>query len=236
VLDADRVGHTLLEQRPARDLVLERFGPEIQGVPEVGATGPNDVAEGAAEPEIKPDSVPTIDRAKLGAIVFSDPGARRALERILHPRMRGTFEKAIGRAARQRRVPLVVLDAAVLFEAGWDELCDMVAFVDAPDDARRARLAATRGWSAADLAAREAAQLPLDTKRGRADLVISNGGTPQALEAQIAKLWSGRLRLGSAGSRRTGARPGPRPHSKSARSPDAPDLNPPTPDIATPQP
>jgi dephospho-CoA kinase len=239
VLDADRVGHALLDQRPARDLVLERFGPEV-AIP----ADPAETPEGEGEGDTTPAET-RIDRARLGAIVFADPGARRALERILHPRMRGTFEKAIGRAARRRRSPLVVLDAAILYEAGWDDLCDMVAFVDAPDEVRRSRVAATRGWSAADLKARESAQMPLDTKKGRADLVIPNGGTPEALESQIAKLWSGRLHLGKAGTGRSGPRPAARPSSRPAETETrtrtdgtTPNVPPPAPapdDVATPR-
>ncbi len=78
--------------------------------------------------------------------------------------MRKTLERAIARAGRAG-LPGVVLDAAILYEAGWDRLCDAVLFIDAPRDLRLARLAASRGWSAGDLDAREAAQAPLDSKR-----------------------------------------------------------------------
>ena len=56
-----------------------------------------------------------------------------------------------------------MLDAALLFEAGWDKLCDKILFVDAPRDIRLER-AVARGWSAEQFAAREAAQMPLDEK------------------------------------------------------------------------
>lgn len=180
VLDADQIGHRLLEQRPSRDLVLERFGPSILAE-NSGAEG----AEGAAPP---------IDRKALGKIVFSDASARRALEAILHPRMRRTFEKAIARASRKGEVGAVVLDAAVLIEAGWDDLCDLVVFVDAPREVRLARLAASRGWTAETLARREAAQLPLETKRQRADEVLVNGGDPNQLRNHVRRFWSRHIR------------------------------------------
>jgi dephospho-CoA kinase len=173
VLDADAIGHALLAQRPARDQVVERFGPGVLRADEPGVEGP--------EPEV--------DRTALGRIVFADPAARRDLEAILHPAMRKTFERAIARAGRSG-LPGVVLDAAILYEAGWDRLCDAVLFVDAPREARLARLAAERGWSEEELAAREAAQAPLESKRERADLVLDNAGPPEALGEAVAAWWA----------------------------------------------
>lgn len=173
VLDADAVGHALLAQRPARDLVVARFGPGVLRADEPGAEG----------------SEPEVDRKALGRIVFADPAARRDLEEILHPAMHATFRRAIDRAGR-KGAPGVVLDAAILYEAGWDRLCDAVLFVDAPREARLARLAESRGWSADDLDARERAQAPLDAKRTRAAAVLSNGDAPEALREAVAAWWS----------------------------------------------
>lgn len=176
VLDADTIGHALLDQRPARTEVVKRFGQDVLSPPE---------SEGGD---------PRIDRNVLGRIVFAEPTARRALESILHPKMRATFEKAIRRVARRQEAPLVVLDAAVLLEAGWDDLCDVIVFVDAPEQVRRARLSESRGWSAADLAARQSAQWPLGRKREQADVILKNNGTAEDLEAQLGPLWKKLLR------------------------------------------
>lgn len=171
LLDADAIGHILLEQSPCRDRVLERFGEAI--------LAPQD-EEGVRR---------QIDRRVLGAIAFSNPGSLRSLEGILHPAMRKTFEKAISREARRARVPALVLDAAILYEAGWDDLCDLVIFVDAPEDQRLGRLAETRGWSAETLAAREKVQGPLEEKRREAGFKIMNDSTPEALRAAVKSLW-----------------------------------------------
>ena len=82
-----------------------------------------------------------------GTIVFGQPGALRRLEAILHPRMCRTFERAIARTVRRGQARAVVLDAAILLEAGWNTLCDRIVFVDAPRDQRLARLSAARGWT-----------------------------------------------------------------------------------------
>lgn len=176
VLDADAVGHALLQQRPSRDRLVERFGTEIL-VPDPG--------DGSLRP---------IDRAVLGGIVFEDPSARRDLERVLHPRMRRTFERAISRAVRKGQNRAVVLDAAILFEAGWDDLCDTVFFIDTPRAARLERLSAARGWDAAALATRERAQLPLDEKKKRSDLIIPNQGSAEELNASLGRAFARFLR------------------------------------------
>ena len=76
----------------------------------------------------------------------------------------------------------VVLDAAILLEAGWDDLCDRIVFVDAPRLERLRRVAETRGWSEETFEARERAQWPSDEKRRRADWIITNDSGPDRLQ------------------------------------------------------
>jgi dephospho-CoA kinase len=171
VLDADAVGHALLSQRPVRERVVARFG---EGILDRSA----DAGEGP----------PPIDRRALGAIVFADPAALRDLEAILHPRMRRTFERAIAREVRRGRAGAVVLDAAILLEKGWDDLCDRVVFVEAPRDERLARLEAQRGWTDEVLQARERVQWPPERKRARADAVVVNASGLDALAAEVDRL------------------------------------------------
>ena len=173
VLDADTIGHVLLNQVPSRDEVVARFGKDVLARDENGAV---------ADP-------PEIDRVVLGQIVFAEPSALKALEAILHPRMRKTFVKAIGRAARRKTASAVVLDAAILLEARWHDLCDLIVFVDAPEELRLARLQDERGWNAEAVQIREAAQRPLGEKRKRADFVIDNAEDSEALAAAVVPLW-----------------------------------------------
>lgn len=195
VIDADRVGHALLDQAPAREQVLARFGPEVLAQPDAGQSD--------REP-------PRIDRRALGARVFADPAARRDLEAILHPRMRRTFARAIARTARGGRHRAVVLDAAVLYEAGWDDLCDLVVFLETPREIRAARLAANRGWAPEQLAAREVAQLPLEAKRRRADACLANAAGPDELDEAVGRFWKRWIEPAGRSSRPAGA-PSPPP-------------------------
>jgi len=182
VIDADAVGHALLNQGPVQEILVRHFGPEILGEPDE-------------------DGTRQIDRRTLGTIVFSDDSARKVLDETMHPRMRTTFERVISRVARQvypkpgalrLPPPVIVLDAAILYEAGWDDLCNLVVFVDAPRKERLKRLKEQRNWLPEELDRREAAQWPVELKRTQADVTVKNsdGVDPVALEAEISKIWA----------------------------------------------
>ncbi len=83
---------------------------------------------------------------------------------------------------------VVVLDAAIMLEAGWNKLCDRLVYVDAPRDVRLRRLAQQRGWSAKEVEAREKVQMPLAEKANRADDFVDNSGTPGQLAQQVDQL------------------------------------------------
>lgn len=124
-----------------------------------------------------------LDRAAMGALVFRDAAARRRLEAILHPVVRARLLADL--AAAKARGESVLLDVPLLLENGLIDQCDHVVFVHASDATRAAR-AAARGWSAGELAAREAAQAPLDEKRARAGFTVDNDGDLATMRAQVA--------------------------------------------------
>jgi dephospho-CoA kinase len=134
------------------------------------------------------DQAGAIDRKKLGAIVFADPAERKALEDMVFPWIRKRLQERIAQDQADQQSGLIVLDAAVMLEAGWDEQCDRIVFVDAPRPLRLERIARQRGWTEADLAARENAQLPLSEKSARADFVLQNDGTEEQLERNIERM------------------------------------------------
>src|SRR6185436_8546474 len=129
------------------------------------------------------DSTGQISRRAVAKIVFA-PGnqaEKQFLEELTHPRIQMRLQQELARAQAAREPPrAVVIDAALLFEAGWDRLCDKIIFVDAPRDVRLER-AVSRGWSADQFAAREAAQLPLEEKGARSHVLIRNIRTLESL-------------------------------------------------------
>jgi dephospho-CoA kinase len=129
-----------------------------------------------------------INRQRLAAIVFADPAERKALEAIAHPWIRRHILAEIAEARRDPRVPLIVLDAAIMLEAGWDEVCDRLLYLEAPRAVRLERVARQRGWSEKEVDARERAQLPLTEKVIRADHVLDNSNSLEHLNRQVNDL------------------------------------------------
>jgi dephospho-CoA kinase len=167
VIDADSVGHDVLEEPEIRRQILARFGPGV-----VRSAAPDGTENGL------------IDRRALGSLVFADRIALLDLERIVHPVMRTRFIDVIASERRRALAPAVVLDAAILLEAGWDDLCDSIVFVEASWPVRLARVALSRGWSAEVLRAREGAQWSCESKRAAAHVVLDNDD-PQRLDEKV---------------------------------------------------
>jgi dephospho-CoA kinase len=134
----------------------------------------------------KPDG--SLDRRAIGRIVFENSRERIALEELVFPYIgkRCRDEVAVGLADPKTR--FVVLDAAVMLEAGWNNETDWIVYVDAPRPVRQARLAHRSGWTDSDLAARESAQWPEDVKKSRADEVIVNNSDQESLQKEVDRL------------------------------------------------
>ncbi len=128
----------------------------------------------------------SVDRSAIAAIVFADAAERRRLESLTHPWIEARRKALFAAAPPGSRA--LVIDAPLLLEAGLGDQCDAVVFVDSKLEDRVSRVAAGRGWDAAQLARRESAQWPLDRKRSSADHVVRNDGSPESLRAQVRAL------------------------------------------------
>lgn len=165
VFDADRAGHEVLREPEVREVLVERWGPAV-----LDATG-------------------EIDRAAVAERVFgtapSTQADRTFLEKLVHPKIRARFE---GEQVQTTGKRVLVVDAALLMEAGWNSACDLVIFVDASRELRLAR-AESRGWTEKQFAEREAAQWPVEKKRQACDHVLSNDGSPDELHRRVREFW-----------------------------------------------
>jgi len=168
VLDADRAGHAVLRLPHIEAAARRRWGESVFG----------------------PDG--RIDRERLAQVVFA-PGEkgqkdRKYLEQLTHPEIARRIWRQTG-PLTAGGAPWVVLDAALLLETGWDQWCEKVVFVDAPEELRLQR-ALARGWGKEDFKAREGVQESLDRKRARADVIIDNSGPPERTRAQVEQFWA----------------------------------------------
>ncbi len=164
IIAADELAHAALRQPELRQRIVARWGSGIL------------------------DEHGEIARRRLGAIVFADAAERRALEEIVHPWICRRIREEVEAARADPTVCLVVLDAAVMLEAGWHGVCDRLVYIDAPREVRLRRLAGQRGWTSAEAEARERAQLPLTEKAARADHVLDNATSLENLERQVDDL------------------------------------------------
>lgn len=165
VIDADLLAREAV--RPGEqtlDEVAARFGSQV----------------------IQPDG--SLDRGRLGEIVFADPAARRDLERITHPRIIELMQERIA-AALAGPAPLVAVDIPLLFENAREAMFEGVMLVYAPRDVQVRRLRERNGIDETAALQRLAAQLPIDEKRARATWVIDNGGSPDATSRAVHQWW-----------------------------------------------
>jgi dephospho-CoA kinase len=170
IIDADKVGHTIYApDGPAYPDMIAAFGKGI-----------------LADDE-------TIDRKKLGPIVFGDPTALKRLNAIVHPKMFERMKQMVeGMRAEGERKPIVI-EAAVLIEANWQPLFDEIWLVVASRERVIERVELERGLKPDQTEARIRAQLSDDERRKVATEVISNDGSIEDLRAKVAKLWEAAL-------------------------------------------
>ncbi len=129
-----------------------------------------------------------IDRQKLGQIVFSDPASLAQLNHIVHPKAYGMAKERI-ETYRRRGRKAVVLEAALLIEAGWTTLVDQVWLVVASEATVVDRLKKGKTANESEVLARLKTQMPTQEKMKYAHEVIDNDGTLEELEARVAELW-----------------------------------------------
>jgi dephospho-CoA kinase len=156
-------------------------------VVEPGATGWQSVVAKFGQDILAPDS--TIDRAKLGRIIFSDRERRNTLNAILHPLIINTVRERVAALGRQYPEALVVTDIPLLIECGLQHEFDAVIVVWSPVELQRKRLMERDGLSAAEAQQRIDAQMALNEKQAHATYVIKNDGSEKQTEEQVKKIF-----------------------------------------------
>jgi len=164
-IDADKVGHEAFQ--PGTKLwqeIVKNFGEEI----------------------LKPDK--TVDRSRLGNFVFGNQEALSKLNAIMHPSMYEIVKEKIA-DHRRKGVPVVVLEASLLIEAGWIKLVDEVWVVIASEETVVERIRQSGKWSEEQTRARIRSQLTVEERLKKADRVIDNNGNLNQMKARVKELW-----------------------------------------------
>jgi dephospho-CoA kinase len=129
----------------------------------------------AGEDIYQPDG--SFDRAQLAAVIFSDDRKREELNAIVHPAVREYVLQQKEAEERAGKLFLLVLEAALLIEEHYDEICDELWYIYTTEENRRARLKASRGYSDAHVDRIFASQLSEEEYRRHCRVVIDNNGT-----------------------------------------------------------
>ncbi|MEW2106738.1 dephospho-CoA kinase [Streptomyces cellulosae] len=168
LIDADRIAREVVEPgTPGLAAVVEAFGEDI-------------LAEDGS-----------LDRPRLGALVFNDPEKLATLNSIVHPLV-GARSRELEEAAPEDAV--VVHDVPLLTENGLAPLYDVVIVVDASPETQLDRLVRLRGMSEEDARARMAAQATREQRRAIADIVIDNDVPLDELERRVKEVWADLVR------------------------------------------
>ena len=170
VINADQVGH-------------EAYAPNTESWREVVEAFGRDILQSTGE----------IDRRKLGAIVFSDSQQMAKLNGIMHPRIAGMVGERIEKL-RTQGTEVVVVEAALLFEAKWDYLVDEVWTTDAPVETVIQRLRDRNGLQEEEVRKRIDSQMDREERLARSHLVLDNSGDVAELEQTVSSLWENRVK------------------------------------------
>lgn len=164
VIEADKVGHLLMAPGGAcYKKIIETFGEDL----------------------VKEDQ--TIDRGKLGAIVFANEERLGCLNKIVHPEVKQWITKEIEKERIKGETKLLVIEAALLIEDHYDEICDELWYIHTSEEVRRKRLKESRGYSDEKIAGIMANQLSPEQFQESCQIVIENSGLLEDTYRQIDK-------------------------------------------------
>lgn len=166
LIDADQIAReVMLPGHPVLAAVIERFGQAV----------------------LNEDG--TLHRKKLGEIVFGNSAELKALNDITHPAIRQEMRERMRMFEQEQPDKLVVSDIPLLYESGLSEQFEQVMVVYVPAEIQLKRLMERDGISESDALSRLNAQMDIEEKKRRADIVIDNSGTMEETKAQILKFW-----------------------------------------------
>ena len=167
ILDADVIARlVVLPHQPAWKDIVEFFGPEV----------------------VNEDQ--SLDRAKIGEIVYNNPNSLKELNRFTHPRIMQYYKDELRRIKTEQPDAIVILEVPLLYETNMDKLCQQVVVVYVDRETQIQRLMKRDNMSYADAVKRVDAQMPMDEKVRRADFVIDNRGSMEETKEKATKYYN----------------------------------------------
>jgi dephospho-CoA kinase len=167
LIDFDELSHAVEEpEGPVWRQIVRHFGEEI----------------------LKADR--TIDRRKLGDVVFADREKLDLLNRLVHPAVFQEWRRRIEEIRTVQPDAIVLSDVPLLIEAGMKPMVDLILLVYVPPEEQIARLMARNGYNREDAEKRIASQMPIGEKLPYADLVIRNDGSPETTRKALNAIWT----------------------------------------------
>ena len=185
IIDADKISHDVLDRCATQ--VAEIFGAQYVVQKDVQAENLDSQAEFSVSSgeEISSARCSSVDRKKLGELVFKNQAELAKLEALLHPKI--TAEILLQAQALEAKGRLYFVDIPLFFEGKRYEFFDKVAVVYAPKDTLIARVMKRNGLSYDAAKHRVELQMDIEQKRAMANFVIDNGGDLFALEAAMER-------------------------------------------------
>jgi len=167
LIDHDLLAHRVVEQgRPAWQRIVSFFGPGI----------------------LHEDQ--SLNRGKLGELVFSDASRRKALNDIVHPAVFSEWMTEIKNIARKDPRGIIISDIPLLFETGWQDAVDVIVLIYIPRDEQIRRLTERNGYTLREAEDRLNSQMPLDDKVLRSDYIINNEGSLEITRENVDRVWT----------------------------------------------
>ncbi|MBP3451724.1 MAG: dephospho-CoA kinase [Agathobacter sp.] len=185
VLLADEIAHELME--PGTDCykkIVETFAGEdifVDSAPKTFA-GEGEVTDAVCAEQ---GETPSFHRSKLAQVIFSDDKKREQMNAIVHPAVKDYVQKVYEEEAKEGQLDLLVLEAALLIEEKYDEICDELWYIYTNEPNRRARLKASRGYSDEKIDQIFASQLSEAEFRAATKVTIDNNGDLEETYRQI---------------------------------------------------
>lgn len=174
----------LLMERGAILIDLDRIAREVV---EPGQSSLLRIEERFGQAVLHEDG--SLDRKKLGSIVFADASERKALEAILHPAIRAVMKERMAYHESQSPDKLLVVDVPLLYESGLEPYFQQVMVVYVSRETQLQRLMERDKLTAEDALKRLDAQMSIEEKKAKADIVIDNSGQLAQTKQQIDRFW-----------------------------------------------